>query len=128
MAPYPALYSVEAVIWPSVIFLLSIPRGSEHAMHREDVVISRDYSASLNSIVLHDYCFKDLQFGCLLQGSIFIFLSESSAGQVSLMVYLPGYNLGTKYNRYRPKSKHSFFTFYKYLFIKLSTCHSVCLP
>ena len=73
MAPYPALYSVEAVIWPSVIFLLSIPRGSEHAMHREDVVISRDYSASLNSIVLHDYCVKDLQFGCLLQGSIFIF-------------------------------------------------------
>ena len=28
-------------------------------MHREDVVISRDYSASLNSIVLHDYCVKD---------------------------------------------------------------------
>ena len=52
------------------------------------------YSASLNSIVLHDYCVKDLQFGCLLQGSIFIFLSELSAGQVSLMVYLPGCNLG----------------------------------
>ena len=94
MAPYAALYSVEAVIWPSVIFLLSIPRGSEHAKHREDVIISRDYSASLNSIVLHFYCVKDLQFGCLLQGSIFTFLSESSAGQVSLMVYLPGYNLG----------------------------------
>jgi len=51
VALYAALYSVEAVIWPSVIFLLSIPRGSEHAMNREDVIISRDYSASLNSIV-----------------------------------------------------------------------------
>ena len=39
MALYAALYSVEAVIWPSVIFLLSIPRGSEHAMHREDAII-----------------------------------------------------------------------------------------
>ena len=96
VAPYAALYSVEAVIWPSVIFLLSIPRGSEHAMHREDVIISGDYSASLNSIILHDYCVKDLQFGCLLQGSIFIFLSESSTGQVSLMVYLPGYNFGCR--------------------------------
>lgn len=28
------------------------------------------------------------------QGSIFIFFSESSAMQVSLMVYLPSYNLG----------------------------------
>ena len=44
------MYSVEAVIWPSVIFLLSIPRGSEHAKHREDVIILRDYSASLNSL------------------------------------------------------------------------------
>ena len=50
VALYAALYSVEAVIWPSVIFLLSIPRGSEHAKHREDVIILRDYSASLNSL------------------------------------------------------------------------------
>ena len=50
VALYAALYSVEAVIWPSLIFLPSIPRGSEHAKHREDVIILRDYSASLNSL------------------------------------------------------------------------------
>ena len=40
---------------------------------------------------------KKEQFYYLLilpQGSIFIFFSETSAMQVSLMVYLPSYNLG----------------------------------
>ena len=51
MAPCAALNSVEAVIWPSVIFLLSIPRGSEHAIQSRKNISAENYSASLSSIV-----------------------------------------------------------------------------
>ena len=67
---------------------------SYHVMNQDEwcltclVVPELRQSALRKKEQFYDYLF------ILPQGFIFIFFSESSARQVSLMVYLPGYNLG----------------------------------
>ena len=61
----------------------------EAMFYFNQVLHAVDYLHTLPTPVIHKDIKGEICF--IIQGSIFLFLSESSARQVSLMAYFPGY-------------------------------------